>query len=432
MAVEATRKILKEFAESLHRELGKNPAYRDMLLSVRTQRQIIQRIILCVLDEWHRQVETDLEQNPLSDEELKQCGEWEIAYREGRELFHVYGTTLIAALSMDDLLIMFHQGDGRCLLVRDNGSMEEPVPWDSRCIGNLCTSLCEADAAESFRYRVLDLREINMAAVIAATDGVEDSFPDMQATWLYLADLACRMTLSEDDGGDTESACRKLEEELGELSISGSQDDISVVGMVSPENMEKIAKRLSLLWLRESNLAEERKLRTELSGMQRKKNYLDRQAEEADSVIRSLIGKREDAVQKECDYISGPEQVREKTESPENSMEEHPDPQQITDVQTDEAMNRKAILTEEREAFLKKYNSILEEAENAAQRAAEAEEELKKYDLMNAGMKSPDQDDEKPEISEQTKISDGSAVTWEPGCAIGLTSDFPWNQDEIG
>ncbi len=85
-----------------------------------------------------------------------------------------YGSTLIAALVVTDSILIGQIGDGDIVLVRPDGTVECPIPCDTLPMGNETRSLSSRDAHLLWRTATLD--RAGGGVLIAATDGVSDSF----------------------------------------------------------------------------------------------------------------------------------------------------------------------------------------------------------------------------------------------------------------
>lgn len=89
-----------------------------------------------------------------------------------------YGSTLLVATIAAEWLVCAQIGDGDMLAVCPDGSFFFPVAGDDRLDGLHTTSLCQADAVESFRTGAYDLREVPLAALLLATDGYGNAQAD--------------------------------------------------------------------------------------------------------------------------------------------------------------------------------------------------------------------------------------------------------------
>lgn len=89
-----------------------------------------------------------------------------------------YGSTVLVAMIAADWLVCAQIGDGDMLAVCPDGRFFYPVAADDRLDGQRTTSLCQADAVESFRTGAYDLREVPLATLLLATDGYGNAQAD--------------------------------------------------------------------------------------------------------------------------------------------------------------------------------------------------------------------------------------------------------------
>lgn len=134
-----------------------------------------------------------------------------------------YGTTLVVALAVEtELVLLLQCGDGDVLAVGADGTVDRPVPADSRSFGNETASLCLPEAWTEFRSRLLDTNELP-ALLLLATDGYANSYADDGEFRQVARDLLWRLT---EDGEEAVAAA--LPGWLAETSEGGSGDDITV------------------------------------------------------------------------------------------------------------------------------------------------------------------------------------------------------------
>ena len=222
MAVEITMEILKEW--DMQAAFETDGLFEDQI-------HILARKII---EGWTQAVTAHFQENPLTEMELKEAGNLLGFYQKGEKISHIYGATLIAFLQMQDKLLLLQKGDGHAFVINRQGETEDDViswdiiPWDSRCLLNVTTSLCDDDAADSFTWRLITGSELeNIAAVMIGSDGVEDSFPNLEMAGTYYGTLA--VACAENGAEETE---RALEQDLAKMSRNGSNDDISIAGLV--------------------------------------------------------------------------------------------------------------------------------------------------------------------------------------------------------
>lgn len=283
-AVNAAIDCLKEFADYyLGNKSDDSGTYSEIKpfveqIGSKKERDALKKQLTdSIIYQWNEKVKKDIEQNPISDEEIETSGEEYVSlYKEGKKLNHIYGTTLMAALWLNRYLIIIHQGDGRCDVFYDDGSVDQPVPWDDKCHENVTTSMCDDDAAQKIRYAIIDTSEKGVAACYLGSDGVEDSYRTMEGTHVFY------MKLSNKISDDKNDVLNYLDEYLPEFSKLGSGDDVSVAGIVDTNKIsslrnlfeEKINKYVS----EESSL----QLKAKIDSMSRKHSILKKQKENSE------------------------------------------------------------------------------------------------------------------------------------------------------
>ena len=242
VATEVALDCLQQFAEAtLASEELEERFYKDIFSNPRYRHMTVRRLTDTILAEWHDRVLEDYKNNPPTLEEM---GESATEYQNGKNPAHIYGTTLIAALKMSQCLILLHQGDGRCDVFYEDGSVDQPIPWDSRCEDTATTSLCDEDAAERFRSCVLNLAEKPVIACYVGCDGVEDAYRDtyeglggshvlMGGVHAFYKYLTCQIVQMGDEAFKSwlPDFLAKFSAD-GIFSRSGSGDDVSVSGIV--------------------------------------------------------------------------------------------------------------------------------------------------------------------------------------------------------
>ena len=135
-----------------------------------------------------------------------------------------YGSTLIAALVVADMILISQIGDGDIVLVRPDGSVECPIPADPSLIGKETHSLSSRDAHLLWRTATLDRG--NGGVLIAATDGVSDSFDGSEGEEFvrFLKSLVARIR----EFG-MESVAGSMKGWLDRYSELASGDDMTLV-----------------------------------------------------------------------------------------------------------------------------------------------------------------------------------------------------------
>lgn len=309
-AVESVKSTFKTFADS-HSAGELDACFADEA----SQKEAMQELIGNLLTQWRARVMRHISQNAVCEEELFPMPEkYAALYRAGKHLLHLYGTTLIAALQTDNWLILLHQGDGRCAVLYEDGSMDQPIPWDEGCYQNITTSLCDVDAAEHFRWKIIDLRKVPVTMVFLGSDGVEDSFTKMEEMHTLYKRFACCLSESAEK---YESVTAEV---LPGLTKSGSKDDISVSVIADTERLAKLAPALRREVERQTAEVKLKKLREDLTY---KKNFLDR-------LLKGVV-KTEDELVKALAKATGGDTV-DRVKFEELLRSDHPDVYEAADI----------------------------------------------------------------------------------------------------
>ena len=235
---------------------------------------MITQLVTSIFGKWSCQVNDDFLQNPLTEKEEAEAAEYIERYRRGERIEHIYGTTFIAGLMTDEYLLLLQQGDGRCVVFNQDGSVSQPIPWDDRCFANVTTSVCDIDAVQSCRYHVIDLSQNRIIACAAGSDGVEDSFSTMDKMHAYyrsILKIACE--------GSVEALENHLDLTLPSFSENGSGDDTTICGVIDTElfaeKLEKMALENEIISVKD----EIAKAQERIDSMTNKLNFLQKKHE---------------------------------------------------------------------------------------------------------------------------------------------------------
>lgn len=242
IAVEIAMKNLQELAEKMTRTPEQEVRfYQDMLGSVRYQQMTMRHLTDVIHAEWVDRVREDLRTNVPTEEELAPLLEKKKRnYAQSDRPEQIYGCTLMAALWMQKCLLLIHQGDGRCDVFYTDGTVNQPIPWDSRCVGTQTTSLCDDDAEPSFRSCVIDFQKKPVMACYLGCDGVEDAYRDSEENMAGVHTFYKGLTY-EVAHRTPEQLDAYLAEMLprfsctGLYNMSGSGDDVSVAAIVDTD-----------------------------------------------------------------------------------------------------------------------------------------------------------------------------------------------------
>lgn len=264
LAADIAAEKLLSFAQNIRQQ-----GWEDRLFDNGQKEDLLRQLIRSIIGNWNLKIAEQLEENPVTEEELAISGNYESRYRAGEELPHIFGCTLIALLITDRYLLALQQGDGRCTVVHGNGIADQPIPWDSRCVGNVCTSMCHADAIESCRYYVADLRKDPVLACFAVSDGIEDSLDSQEDVNAF----ACNTASIYFQQG-REKLLEQLADYLPKMSQMGSADDMSIAGIVDMDAGESAMRWMELTYILSNHKAAQRNAAGKAGSMARKQDYL--------------------------------------------------------------------------------------------------------------------------------------------------------------
>lgn len=221
-----------------------------------------------IVRSWRRLCEEDVAANPLSPEECEILGRKEPAH----SCHYLYGTTLLAALFVGDVLLVVQQGDGCCAVLDDGGDWSLPVESDSRCIGNVTTSLSSSDAIESMRDAILDFNQARIVTVILATDGVDKSLAGDDQLFGWLDGLIPLLS----DVASAQAGDGVISGYLAELCEKGCGDDASIALLADREGLTPGLAGLAAQRHRDFKLQVKKDdITARLVSMQRKHDHLE-------------------------------------------------------------------------------------------------------------------------------------------------------------
>jgi serine/threonine protein phosphatase PrpC len=189
----------------------------------------IEAVERMIVQNWLAAVSSDLENHPLTEEELSQLEREEgVGSRRTVETFPAlaYGATLLAAAATENLVVYLQLGDGEILIVSSRGETTRPLPADTRLVANQTTSLCQPDAWREFRAAWFSDQGMP-ALVLLSTDGYSNSFRSDKE---FLQTGSDYLAMIREQGID--ALAEELPEILTEATEQGSGDDITVAILV--------------------------------------------------------------------------------------------------------------------------------------------------------------------------------------------------------
>jgi hypothetical protein len=221
-AVDAAISQIKAFADRTEKE--------HILQNEELLKDLSQRILAA----WLERVAADAAAHPFAEAEMAGVSDkYKRNYLSESAVEKAYGCTLIACAVTEDFSFGLQIGDGKCVVVDAGGTFTEPIPWDEECQLNVTTSLCDSDAAEEFRFFVSEERP---AAVFCGSDGVDDSYVDMEELHALYRSIIKIFTEHGTAVGKAE-----IEEYLPVLTRRGSGDDVSIALIMDGSRLEALA-----------------------------------------------------------------------------------------------------------------------------------------------------------------------------------------------
>ena len=230
---ETVTEILPQFIDSILKD-------NNECLLFELNNELIKQLSTSIIGNWLCRIEEDIAADPITAETIADYesmtnksinGKIADEYKANIRVERAYGCTLIAGILTDEFLFLLHHGDGRCIVVDEDGDVVQPVPWDDRCVGSITTSCCDRDAIDSIRYSIINLKKHNISACFLSSDGVEDSFASTDAMYSYFLDA---IIIAIDNG--TRKLSEHLSQTLPDLSEMGSADDITIAGIIDVES----------------------------------------------------------------------------------------------------------------------------------------------------------------------------------------------------
>ena len=283
VAIECLKTCADTWVENFRKFNEADPVSQKMFLQNPYQNPVnLRQLTDTILARWYDRVMLDYETSPLTPEEKADYPE---AGKPGGNIPRIYGTTLIAALWLSSWLILIQQGDGRCDVFYQDGSADQPIPWDARCQANVTTSLCDRDAAVSFRSCIINSREKKPIACFLESDGVEDAYRDtyddlgethgsMRGVHTFNKELIGRIIQHPGRYREFEAELEGLLQDFsanGQFGRGGSGDDVSVAGIVEEidnygyrerykADVDSYERDEKLFWLNDALRSKTRKL----------------------------------------------------------------------------------------------------------------------------------------------------------------------------
>lgn len=233
-AVDAATEQIKAFVGKIYNPNPENPEKSekesneliDKLLHTKiNETHLLQYLSRNILMKWREFVEKDVEENPFQESEMANVSEkYKKKYMpediSERRAEKAYGCTLIAYVVTEKFAFGMQIGDGKCVVIDQNGSISEPIPWDENCQMNVTTSICDSDASDEFRFFVTDEKP---SAVFCGSDGIDDSYANVEEMYALYRSILKIFVEHGIEVGKSE-----IKEYLPVLTKRGSGDDVSI------------------------------------------------------------------------------------------------------------------------------------------------------------------------------------------------------------
>ena len=267
-AVDAAIKNVIEFVNTAEKSQVINDAENNF--------ERMNQLAKSILRSWYESVEEDYNKKPFTEKELEKVSDkYKNRYLseniEERKVEKAYGCTLIIYVITDDYSFGMQIGDGKCVLIDENGQFLEPIPWDDDCQLNVTTSICDDDAIDEFRFYISDKMP---TAVFIGSDGIDDSYANEEELYALYRSILKICIEHGDEVGKSE-----IREYLPVLTKRGSGDDVSMGLRIN----QKRAKSISLVFEMQIEVF---KLTEELQDKKRKKDIVTEKALRLSSRIK--------------------------------------------------------------------------------------------------------------------------------------------------
>ena len=242
-AVDATENAIKLWLQNLSDAVADPDDFKSELHAMVKQ----------IINKWFITVMKDEETSPLrSDPRLETVADkYKERYLNNPDYrTHAYGTTLMATVISDSYWFAFQVGDGKCVVLCEDGTWKLPIPWDDRCSFNTTTSICDDNSLSSFRYW-FGIKDSNGSfteygfgvdgqghdtvpvkntsrplAIFVASDGVEDSYPTVNNDKYVINFYRNRIVGLAEEGFD--SFKEEVDEFATRFADRESKDDVSI------------------------------------------------------------------------------------------------------------------------------------------------------------------------------------------------------------
>lgn len=234
LAVECAKECTDEFMDLLD-------GAEILMNNEKKRRKLFSMLWRNIVSLWYDRIANDYINNPFTDDELMripdELSDYRQYYRNGNFLI-AYGSTLEFFVISKEFAFGVQIGDGKCVIVAEDGSAYSPIPDDPLCNGNVTSSMCQDDAVNAARFCYFEKNAIP-PAVFVGTDGVDKSCWNEEQLYDLYRDLAIKFA---ENGFD--ATYKYLESFLPEISANGVGDDISCAGILNISALKRCVDEL--------------------------------------------------------------------------------------------------------------------------------------------------------------------------------------------
>ncbi len=241
LACEVSKELIEKFVEQIDpmtfkgfglTQSGVNGEF--VTKEAKNQFEALRRLGGSIISTWRQKITKHAQENPLTDQEKESVpAEYHDQLQDEEKIAKVYGCTLIAYVQTPEYWFAFQIGDGKCFSFHPETGPKQPILWDEACFLNKTTSLCDSNAFDKFRYTFEGDGRFPYA-VLLGSDGLDDSFgEDKNLINFYIQVLKLAYASGIDE------LKQVLEKDLPTLSQRGSQDDMSIAGVIDETSAQK-------------------------------------------------------------------------------------------------------------------------------------------------------------------------------------------------
>lgn len=343
LAVEVAKQKIQEFVRKLLDYQAPSMENPQFHLTSEIKSETIQQMMFSlskgILNTWRDAVSQDIENYPFDiDPEFQKLDEAiKRKFDSPDYQYMAYGATLVFVVKTENFWFGMHIGDGHHLILFEDGVWGQPIPWDSQCVLNETTSICNKNAQNEFRYWMgwkddvqqvfectygpddKELKPIQTnakvpLALFVGSDGVDDNYNPTRLTKELSDQCYCRllMNLGEKENFDT-SIAEDFVKTYAENPLY-KRDDVSIAGVtvfpIPVEILRKLENQYEgsrIISNENAKFEEIEKLKRSVSAEKMRAEKANKQIEDLDHELYNLklkykkVSLQSEEIQKEID-----------------------------------------------------------------------------------------------------------------------------------